>query len=80
MKRILLSLGAITLITSCNTFIGVGRDTQIAGETLEKVAEKASPGTSEYDSGTSSTDPAVGGGDTINPAYDPDDSSVLPVY
>lgn len=80
MKRILLSLGAITLVTSCNTFIGVGRDTQIAGEALEKVAEKASPGTGEYDSGTSSGDAVYGGDNAINPAYSPDDSGVLPVY
>jgi len=43
MKSILLiALAAVTVLTSaCNTFIGVGRDMRIAGEGMEKSANKA---------------------------------------
>lgn len=46
MKRILLIAlaSASVLSTSCNTFIGLGRDMRIAGEGMEKVANKASGG------------------------------------
>jgi predicted small secreted protein len=32
------------LMSSCNTFIGLGRDMKIAGEGMEKVGNKASGG------------------------------------
>ncbi len=35
---------AAVLSTSCNTFIGLGRDMRIAGEGMEKVANKTSGG------------------------------------
>ena len=43
MKSILLiTLGTAALLTSsCNTFIGLGRDMRIAGEGMEKTANKA---------------------------------------
>lgn len=44
MKLIIFSLAAIASLTSCNTMIGVGRDTRILGETMEKTAEKGVPG------------------------------------
>ena len=46
MKTILLiSLVAATALTSsCNTFIGLGRDMRIAGEGMEKTANKTSGG------------------------------------
>ncbi len=48
MKLIFCTLFAVVAIsfTSCNTFIGIGRDMRLAGEGMEKVAEKASGGTS----------------------------------
>lgn len=33
--------------SSCNTFIGLGRDMRMAGEGMEKVASKASGGGSD---------------------------------
>lgn len=46
MKTILFAAIALAaaLTTSCNTFIGVGRDMRIAGEGMENVANKASNG------------------------------------
>jgi predicted small secreted protein len=46
MKTILLiSLVAATVLTSsCNTFIGLGRDMRIAGEGMENTAAKTSGG------------------------------------
>ena len=46
MKSILLIvLAAATVLgSSCNTFIGMGRDMRIAGEGMEKSANKASGG------------------------------------
>lgn len=46
MKSILLiTLAGATLLTSsCNTFIGLGRDMRIAGESMEKTATKAHGG------------------------------------
>ena len=35
---------AAVLSSSCNTFIGLGRDMRIAGEGMEKTANKASEG------------------------------------
>ena len=52
MKLILLSLTTIIALASCNTMVGIGRDTRLLGQELEKTAEKAAPN-SEYDSGTS---------------------------
>jgi predicted small secreted protein len=48
MKTILLiALTATALLSSsCNTFIGLGRDMRIAGEGMEKTADKASGGSS----------------------------------
>lgn len=44
MKSILLTVlaAAAVLTSSCNTFIGLGRDMRIAGEGMEKTANKAS--------------------------------------
>ena len=46
MKTILLIAltTAVALTSSCNTFIGLGRDLRIAGESMEKTADKASGG------------------------------------
>ena len=46
MKSILLiTLAAAAVLTSsCNTFIGLGRDMRIAGEGMEKTANKATGG------------------------------------
>lgn len=35
--------------TSCNTFIGLGRDMRLAGEGMEKTANKATGGESSSD-------------------------------
>jgi len=48
MKSILLialAAGAV-LTSSCNTFIGLGRDLRITGEGMEKTATKSSGGSS----------------------------------
>jgi predicted small secreted protein len=47
MKTILLTALTIAaaLSSSCNTFIGMGRDMRIAGEGMERTAEKAYKGT-----------------------------------
>lgn len=52
MKLIILSFAAIFALASCNTMVGIGRDTRLLGEGLEKTAEKAAPN-SDYDSGAS---------------------------
>jgi hypothetical protein len=52
MKLIFSSLVAIFVLSSCNTMVGLGRDTRLLGENLEKTAEKSAPN-SGYDSGTS---------------------------
>ena len=54
----LIALAALAVLTSsCNTFIGLGRDMRIAGESMENTANKASGGGS-------------GGGDTSGaPVY-----------
>jgi predicted small secreted protein len=61
MKTTLLT--ALTIVaalsSSCNTFIGFGRDMRIAGESMERTAEKASGGNS------SSTDTTNDGGAPI---------------
>ncbi len=46
MKTILLIALTVTAVlsSSCNTFIGLGRDMRIAGESMEKTADKASGG------------------------------------
>ena len=46
MKSILLmTLAAVAVMTtSCNTFIGLGRDMRIAGEGMEKTANKTTGG------------------------------------
>jgi predicted small secreted protein len=46
MKTILLLAltTAAVLTSSCNTFIGMGRDLRIAGEGMEKTANKATGG------------------------------------
>ncbi len=43
--RIVLCAAAL-LTGSCNTFIGLGRDMRMAGEGMEKAADKASGGSS----------------------------------
>ena len=51
MKSILLITlaAAAVLSTSCNTFIGMGRDLRIAGEGMESSANKSSGGGSSGD-------------------------------
>ena len=51
MKSLLLiTLAAAAIFTSsCNTFIGLGRDMRLAGEGMEKSANKASGGEGEGD-------------------------------
>ncbi len=46
MKAILLSslAAAGLLLSSCNTFIGIGRDMRLGGEAMENTANKASGG------------------------------------
>ena len=41
------SLAVALLTSSCNTFIGLGRDMRLAGEGMEKAANKASGGSSD---------------------------------
>ena len=42
---VLITLAAAAVLTSsCNTFIGLGRDMRIAGEGMEKTANKATGG------------------------------------
>ena len=49
---LLIALAASSILfTSCNTFIGLGRDMRIAGEAMEKAANKSSGGSSEDTSG-----------------------------
>jgi predicted small secreted protein len=63
MKTTLLT--ALTLVaalsSSCNTFIGFGRDMRIAGESMERTAEKASGS----GGGQSGTDTSSDGGAPI---------------
>ena len=53
MKFFLLSLAVATFFSSCNTMVGVRRDTRILGESVEKSAEKSATGSSSenYDTG-----------------------------
>ena len=45
---LLIALAASSILfTSCNTFIGLGRDMRLAGEGMEKTATKATGGTSD---------------------------------
>lgn len=44
LKYFALAVGIALAFTSCNTFIGIGRDMRIAGEGMEKAANKASGG------------------------------------
>lgn len=40
---LMIALAAVAVLSSsCNTFIGLGRDMRIAGEGMEKTADKAS--------------------------------------
>lgn len=49
---LLIALAASSILfTSCNSFIGLGRDMRIAGEGMEKAANKATGGSSEDTSG-----------------------------
>lgn len=52
MKLILLSFTATFALASCNTMVGLGRDTRLLGEGMEKTALKAAPD-SGADSGAS---------------------------
>jgi predicted small secreted protein len=48
----LIALAATSILfTSCNSIIGLGRDMRIAGEAMEKAANKSSGGSSEDTSG-----------------------------
>ncbi len=51
MKTILLIALTVTAVftSSCNTFIGLGRDMRIAGEGMEKTATKATGGGASED-------------------------------
>jgi|AntRauTorckE6833_2_1112554.scaffolds.fasta_scaffold66485_2 predicted small secreted protein len=54
MKLLFLSLTTIFALSSCNTMIGLGRDTRLLGQGLENVAEKAAPSSPDsYDTGGS---------------------------
>jgi predicted small secreted protein len=44
MKAIISSVIAIFVFTSCNTMVGIGQDTRLLGEGVEKLARKAAPG------------------------------------
>jgi predicted small secreted protein len=50
MKLILISFTAIFALASCNTMVGLGRDTRLLGQEMEKTAEKSAPNS---DSGAS---------------------------
>lgn len=52
MKLLILSFTAIFTLASCNTMVGLGRDTRLLGQGLEKTAEDAAPNEG-YNSGTS---------------------------
>ena len=58
MKSILLiALATVAVLTSsCNTFIGMGRDMRIAGEGMEKTANKAQTNSGGSSSGTTTSD------------------------
>jgi len=44
-STLLLALAAVSiLLSSCNTFIGLGRDMRIGGEAMENTANKAAGG------------------------------------
>jgi predicted small secreted protein len=43
MKSFCASLIALFVFSSCNTMVGVGQDTRLFGEGLEKLARKAAP-------------------------------------
>ncbi len=51
MKSLLLiALAAVSVLsTSCNTFIGLGRDMRLAGEGMENTANKAAGGGASVD-------------------------------
>lgn len=52
---LMLSVAVVAVLSSsCNTFIGLGRDMRIAGEGMEKTANKATGGgdSSSGDTGT----------------------------
>lgn len=53
MKALLLSLTTALVFSSCNTMVGVGQDTRLLGEGLEKLARKSAPdgGGDDYSSG-----------------------------
>ena len=55
MKAIILTTlaAAALLTTSCNTFIGLGRDMRLAGEGMEKTANKATGGSGDGGADTS---------------------------
>jgi predicted small secreted protein len=40
MKLALLSIAVVFALSSCNTMIGIGRDTRLLGEGMEKTASK----------------------------------------
>lgn len=43
MKAIFASIIAILVFSSCNTMVGIGQDTRLLGEGVEKLARKAAP-------------------------------------
>jgi entericidin B len=44
MKKLILALiGAVFILTGCNTMAGLGEDTQAAGRKIETTAEKNKP-------------------------------------
>jgi predicted small secreted protein len=48
------------LLSSCNTFIGFGRDLQIGGEAMQNAANKAHGGSSSNSSSNSSSTDSSG--------------------
>lgn len=43
MKAIFASVITIFVFSSCNTMVGIGQDTRLLGEGVEKLARKAAP-------------------------------------
>lgn len=52
LKTVVLGLAFLAALSSCNTFVGLGRDMRVLGTEMEKKAEqKLGGGSSEYDTG-----------------------------
>jgi predicted small secreted protein len=53
LKLTAIAVGIALCASSCNTFIGIGRDMRLAGEGMEKTANKASGGGGDAEADTS---------------------------